>query len=106
MYISKSDRAKLLEEMKLAQIKENKEIINETVLMEGTWKLPFDVESATKLKKFMEKAQPKETAVDNLYYIFGDDELFDNIADAQDPSDVRYEVKDKLRELLKAYDNG
>ena len=74
--------------------------------MEGTWKLPFDVESATKLKKFMEKAQPKETAIDNLYYIFGDDELFDNIADAQDPSDVRSEVKNKLREILKAYDNG
>ena len=106
MYISKSDRAKLLEEMKLAQIRENKERINETVLMEGTWKLPFDVESATKLKKFMEKAQPQETAADNLYYIFGDDELFDNISEAKDPTDVRFEVKTKLRELLKAYDNG
>ena len=47
----------------------------------------------------MEKAQPQETAADNLYYIFGDDQLFDNIANAKDPSDVRAEVKEKLREI-------
>lgn len=95
-YISKQVRKSLIE----------KKILKETVLMEETWKLPFDVESATKLKKFMEKAQPQETAADNLYYIFGDDQLFDNIAEAKDPADVRFEVKTKLRELLKAYDNG
>lgn len=104
MYISKIERAKMLEE-KLTTEK-SKVNLAETVLMEGAWKLPFDVESATKLKKFMEKAQPQETAADNLYYIFGDDELFDDIAEAKDPTDVRFEVKAKLRELLKAYDNG
>ena len=105
MYVSKNARAKNLFEMKLAQ-KTAKIQLVETVLMEGTWKLPFDVESATKLKRFMEKAQPKDTAADNLYYIFGDDKLFDNVVDAEDPSDVRLEVKNRLRELLKAYDNG
>lgn len=106
-YITKIERAKRLYEMKLAAKSDNnREKLNETVLMEGSWKLPFDVESATKLKKFMEKAQPQETAADNLYYIFGDDQLFDNIANAKDPSDVRAEVKEKLREILRAYDNG
>ena len=106
-YITKLERAKRLYEMKLAAKSDNnREKLNETVLMEGSWKLPFDVESANKLKKFMEKAQPQETAADNLYYIFGDDQLFDNIANAKDPSDVRAEVKEKLREILRAYDNG
>ena len=98
MYISKEKRIKL---------KESLNSINESrCLMEGSWKLPFDIESATKLKKFMEKAQPKETAKDNLYYIFGDDELFDNIEDPVDLGDVRHEVKIRLRELLHAYDNN
>lgn len=106
-YITKIERAKRLYEMKLAAKSDNnREKLNETVLMEGSWKLPFDVESANKLKKFMEKAQPQDTAKDNLYYIFGDDQLFDNIANAKDPSDVRAEVKEKLREILRAYDNG
>ena len=104
MYISKSERAQMLKEKLEAE--SNKIDLTETVLMEGAWKLPFDVESANKLKKFMEKAQPQDTAADNLYYIFGDDELFDNIADAKDPLDVRAEVKSKLREILKAYDAG
>lgn len=98
MYISKEKRNELKES--LNQLNESR------CLMEGSWKLPFDIESATKLKKFMEKAQPKETAKDNLYYIFGDDELFDNIEDSIDPNDVRYEVKVRLRELLHAYDNN
>ena len=103
-YLDRQRRKKLFEE-KFAAGK-TKMQLKESVLMEASWKLPFDVESATKLKKFMEKAQPKETALDNLYYIFGDDELFDSINDAKDPTDVRYEVKCKLRELLHAYDNN
>lgn len=106
-YISRDDRAKMIVEMREAKNNGNASTqLTETVLMEGSWKLPFDVESANKLKKFMEKAQPQETAADNLYYIFGDDQLFDNIANAKDPSDVRAEVKEKLREILRAYDNG
>ena len=97
MYINRKERIKL---------KESFELRESRCLMEGSWKLPFDVESATKLKKFMEKAQPQETATDSLYYIFGDDQLFDNIADAKDSSDVRDEVKVRLRELLHAYDSG
>ena len=96
MYISKEERIKLKESFQNEKVQLN----------EGSWALPFNTESAIKLKKFMSKPRSKEDALEMLYYIFGDDELFDDIGDPVDPTDIRYEVKNKLKELLQAYENG
>lgn len=96
MYISKSERVKLKESFQNEKVQLN----------EGSWALPFDTESAIKLRRFMSKPRSKEDALEMLYYIFGDDELFDDIGDPVDPTDIRYEVRIKLKELLQAYENG
>lgn len=87
MYISKEERTKLKESLQNTK----------QLLTEGIWAFPFDVKTALKLKKFMSKPRSKEEAIDSLYYIFGDDELFDNIQDCIDPLDVRYEIRSRLK---------
>lgn len=101
-YLDRQRRKKYFEERFAAG--KTKMQLHESVLMEKEKQISFTVDVATKLKKFMEKAQPQESAQDTLYYIFGQSDLFDNIMNCQDVTDVRPEVKNKLRELLKLED--
>ena len=68
-------------------------------LNEGTWSFPEDLEQVNQLKVLLSKPLPKEKAEDVLYDLIGDDELFDDIEEAEPGSDVRYLVKARLKEL-------
>ena len=75
-------------------------------LTEGTWALPDDPESMSRLQELM--AQPLSVgpdatnATEQLYDIFGDDELFDRLAELADrdaDADARDIVRGRLSEL-------
>lgn len=72
---------------------------------EGSWSLPFTEDKVDELEYLMKQPIDPEVASDLLYDIFGDDDLFDNIAHWQDDGadDVRILIKDKLKEYLQQY---
>ena len=80
----------------------------EDIIQEGTWEFPFTTKDAKKLQDIMKKSLPPgEGTTKLLYHIFGDDDLFDRIDDAKGKvSDVRGEVKARLREMLKMYEKN
>ena len=73
---------------------------------EGTWATPDTPESKATLKQLMSKELPvgqnATNATEQLYDIFGDDELFDRLtalADQDADADARPVIKDRLEEL-------
>jgi len=76
----------------------------------GTWNLPQTVEKAKKLQTLLKKPLLAREASDKLYYLLGDDELFDLILEEQkvfgDDLDVRYMVKSSLEYFLDNQENA
>ncbi len=76
--------------------------------MEGTWAAPSDVDRALELHALMKEPLPAGQATDKLYNLIGDDDLFDDIGEAEmkdgPDADVRYLVKSKVAQWIKNYD--
>lgn len=73
---------------------------------EGTWALPDTPESETKLRSIMTKPLPvgpdARNATEQLYSVFGDDALFDSLADlarADANADARPLIRNRLNQL-------
>lgn len=103
----------------LAQIKETnmKEVDEFTSwadgLVEGTWSLPDSAEKIDKLKELMSKPFPvgadATNATEQLYGIFGDDQLFDDLEElaAEDPdADARSIIQARLEQMEIDIDMG
>src|SRR5579859_7061339 len=72
----------------------------------GCWALPHSWARAKHLQRICRQALPANVAVDRLYSVYGDDELFDAIdalAVRQPTGDVRGLVIGHLRNLLRRY---
>jgi hypothetical protein len=77
-----------------------------TGITEGTWALPEGPEAVAKLKEIMARPFPvgpdATNATEQLYDVFGDDELFDRLdelADMDANADARPVIQDRLKEL-------
>ncbi len=75
-------------------------------LTEGTWATPDTPESRKKLEKLMGQELPvgpdATNAIEQLYDIFGDDDLFDRLQDLaeRDPdADARFEIHSRAKEM-------
>lgn len=76
--------------------------LNEESLNEGSWTIPDNKESLNKLKKILAKPISPDSAIDKLYYIFGDDDLYDRLANDKEEgvTDCRYTIISSLKELV------
>ena len=75
-------------------------------IVEGTWAVPNDLKSITQFKKLMADPLPvgvdASNATEQLYGIFGDDQLFDDLEDlaAKDPdADARPVIQNRLDQM-------
>ena len=73
-------------------------------LTESALELPFDIDAARELDVLMSKPQTKDKVMNRLKAIFFDDVLFDSILALEDDKDVRVVIKERLADLLDAYD--
>ena len=71
---------------------------------EGTWSLPKTPKQKAELKKLLSKPLPAKGAADKLYDLIGDDELFDDIADFEKEMGPKSDVRDLVRDRMKALD--
>ena len=71
----------------------------------GTWELPFTVEEATKLKNLVGDVEQgnKSQLAQELYDLFGDDELFDDLPNVD--SRVAQIIRKHVKDLLDKYEN-
>ena len=76
-------------------------------IKEGVWALPNTVAKAKKLAELMKEPLSSEVAVENLYDVLGDDELWDDFkykgGTPRIDDDVRPLVKKRVRQYLKDY---
>ena len=70
----------------------------------GTWALPSSVKGAKELKKIMNKPFSGKQAIKSLDTIFGDDDLFDELAEMQEEEDARAVVIRHLKNMLERFD--
>ena len=75
-------------------------------LTEGTWATPDTPEARKKLEKLMSQELPvgpdAANAIEQLYDIFGDDDLFDRLQDLADhdpDADARFEIHSRAKEM-------
>ena len=71
-------------------------------IKEGTWSVPETPEQVKKLTKLLKNPLDAETALDELYDVFGDDELFDDleVMKRDEPeTDVRHVVIRRLKDM-------
>ena len=69
---------------------------------EGTWSIPETPEQVEKLTNLLKNPLDAETALDELYDVFGDDELFDDleVMKRDEPeTDVRHVVIRRLKDM-------
>lgn len=69
----------------------------------GTWSTPNTMPKARRLAKLLARPLPAEKATEILYYLVGDDRLFDDIGAEYATSDVRNIVARKLQEWDMSY---
>ena len=71
-------------------------------LEEGTWSIPETPEQVKKLSNLLKNPLDAETALDELYDVFGDDQLFDDleVMKREEPeTDVRHVVISRLKDM-------
>jgi len=71
-------------------------------IKEGTWSVPETPEQVKKLTNLLKNPLDAETALDELYDVFGDDELFDDleVMKREEPeTDVRHVVISRLKDM-------
>jgi hypothetical protein len=71
-------------------------------IKEGTWSVPETPEQVKKLTNLLKNPLDAETALDELYDVFGDDELFDDleVMKREEPeTDVRHVVIKRLKDM-------
>lgn len=83
----------------------NDKVIKPKEVNEGVWSLPFTAEQADELWRLMQNHLPCSDAPDMLYNIFGDDDLYDKFFEYEDDDDVRIEIQDSVKKLLKYYNS-
>jgi hypothetical protein len=69
---------------------------------EGTWSIPETPEQVEKLTTLLKNPLDAETALDELYDVFGDDQLFDDleVMKREEPeTDVRHVVISRLKDM-------
>ena len=75
----------------------------------GTWAIPQTPKQAKKLQKLMAKPLSPKEAINTLYNLLGDDDLFDLILAEEEKfgtdCDVRIVVKKSLKEFLDNQEN-
>ena len=71
-------------------------------IKEGTWSVPETPEQVKKLTHLLKNPLDAETALDELYDVFGDDQLFDDleVMKREEPeTDVRHVVISRLKDM-------
>jgi hypothetical protein len=82
-------------------IQSNEQPVDEP-MAEGTWSVPDTPEQVQKLTTLLKNPLDAETALDELYDVFGDDELFDDleVMKREEPeTDVRHVVIRRLKDM-------
>jgi hypothetical protein len=82
-------------------IQSNEQSVDEP-MAEGTWSVPETPEQVKKLTNLLKNPLDAETALDELYDVFGDDELFDDleVMKRDEPeTDVRHVVIRRLKDM-------
>ena len=81
----------------------NEDVMEESKnIKEGTWSVPETPEQVEKLTNLLKNPLNAETALDELYNVFGDDELFDDleVMKREEPeTDVRHVVISRLKDM-------
>lgn len=101
---NKTLRAKLQESLDKASA-DDKKIMEESLnsigisLNEGSWSIPDNEKSLKELRKILENPISPDSAIDKLYNIFGDDDLYDNLS--YDKEDGRTDCRDTIVYALK-----
>jgi|TARA_B110000263_G_scaffold71395_1_gene62360 hypothetical protein len=83
------------------RIQSNEQPVDEPIA-EGTWSVPETPEQVKKLSNLLKNPLDAETALDELYDVFGDDELFDDleVMKRDEPeTDVRHVVISRLKDM-------
>lgn len=73
--------------------------------MMGTWSSPQTKEAALELQLIMRKPIRADEAVNKLYYLCGDDDLFDLFDECESDEDVRPMVKSYIAKWLNQQDD-
>jgi hypothetical protein len=82
-------------------IQTNEQSVDEPIA-EGTWSIPETPEQVKKLSNLLKNPLDAETALDELYDVFGDDELFDTLEGMkkdEPETDVRHVVISRLKDM-------
>ena len=82
-------------------IQSNEQPVDEP-MAEGTWSVPETPEQVKKLTTLLKNPLDAETALDELYDVFGDDELFDDleVMKRDEPeTDVRHVIIRRLKDM-------
>jgi hypothetical protein len=82
-------------------IQSNEQSVDEPIA-EGTWSIPETPEQVKKLSNLLKNPLDAETALDELYDVFGDDELFDTLEGMkkdEPETDVRHVVISRLKDM-------
>ena len=80
----------------------NDDVMESKKIKEGTWSVPETPEQVKKLTNLLKNPLDAETALDELYDVFGDDELFDDleVMKREEPeTDVRHVVIRRLKDM-------
>jgi len=80
----------------------NDDVMESKKIKEGTWSVPETPEQVKKLTTLLKNPLDAETALDELYDVFGDDELFDDleVMKRDEPeTDVRHVVIRRLKDM-------
>ena len=80
----------------------NDDVMESKKIKEGTWSVPETPEQVKKLTNLLKNPLDAETALDELYDVFGDDELFDDleVMKREEPeTDVRHVVISRLKDM-------
>jgi len=80
----------------------NDDVMESKKIKEGTWSVPETQEQVEKLTNLLKNPLNAETALDELYDVFGDDELFDDleVMKREEPeTDVRHVVIRRLKDM-------
>jgi len=81
----------------------NEDVMEESKnIKEGTWSVPETPEQVKKLTHLLKNPLDAETALDELYDVFGDDQLFDDleVMKREEPeTDVRHVVISRLKDM-------
>lgn len=101
MESNKDNRDILKWKRTIDRIQTNEQSVDEPIA-EGTWSIPETPEQVKKLSNLLKNPLDAETALDELYDVFGDDELFDTLEGMkkdEPETDVRHVVISRLKDM-------